>query len=148
MYTVVSALTRLIAPILAFTAEEIWKNMPHRAGEKTESVFLNPMPEADGAYACPELTAHWDRLFALRDGVMKALELARANKMIGKSLDAKVTVFTPDEAQAALLESFADTLNLIFITSQARVVRGEAPEDGTEVGDGYLCPRCRRVVGC
>ena len=178
MYTVVSALTRLIAPILAFTAEEIWKNMPHRAGEKTESVFLNPMPEADGAYACPELTAHWDRLFALRDGVMKALELARANKMIGKSLDAKVTVFTPDEAQAALLESFADTLNLIFITSQASVVRGEAPEgaytdpdtgvsvlvepadgrkcdrcwtfvtDGTEVGDGYLCPRCRRVVGC
>ena len=83
-----------------------------------------------------------------------------------------------DEAQAALLESFADTLNLIFITSQASVVRGEAPEgaytdpdtgvsvlvepadgrkcdrcwtfvtDGTEVGDGYLCPRCRRVVGC
>ena len=88
------------------------------------------------------------------------------------------SVFTPDEAQAALLESFADTLNLIFITSQASVVRGEAPEgaytdpdtgvsvlvepadgrkcdrcwtfvtDGTEVDDGYLCPRCRRVVGC
>ena len=157
MYTVVSALTRLIAPILAFTAEEIWKNMPHRAGEKTESVFLNPMPEADGAYACPELTAHWDRLFALRDGVMKALELARANKMIGKSLDAKVTVFTPDEAQAALLESFADTLNLIFITSQASVVRGEAPEGAytdpdtgvsvlVEPADGRKCDRCWTVV--
>ena len=177
MYRVVSALTRLIAPILAFTGEEIWHHMPHLTSERGESVFLNAMPEVSAECEFPELMAHWDELFALRDGVMKALELARAEKMIGKALDARVTVYTTDRERYDLLNSFADKLNLIFVTSQATVLQGEAPEgaytdaetgvsvlvspaegrkcdrcwtfvtDGTEVGDGYLCPRCCRVIG-
>ncbi len=153
MYTVVSMLTRLLAPILSFTAEEIWQIMPHVAADKTESVFLNAMPAYDDALAFPEVVAHWSALFDLRDDVMKALELARAEKLIGKSLDAKVTVYTESDEQYAVLSSFADKLALVFITSQANVVKGTAPEGAfaeTESGiavsvapaDGEKCDRC------
>ena len=152
MYTVLSALTRLVAPILCFTAEEIWKAMPHAAAEDSRSVFLNEMPAYNEALVFPE-AAKLDELFALRDDVMKALELARAAKMIGKSLDAKVTVYTTDAAQYAVLDAFADKLALVFITSQATVVKGEAPEGAfaetvsgiavlVENADGEKCDRC------
>ncbi len=153
MYTVVSMMTRLIAPILSFTAEEIWQTMPHLASDKTESIFLNDMPAYDEATAFPEVVAHWNGLFDLRDDVMKALEIARAGKLIGKSLDAKVTVYTESDEQYGVLDSFADKLALVFITSQATVVKGAAPEGAfteTESGiavlvepaDGAKCDRC------
>ncbi len=152
MYTVLSALTRLVAPILCFTAEEIWKAMPHAAAEDSRSVFLNTLPAYDECLAFPE-AARLDELFTLRDDVMKALELARAAKMIGKSLDAKVTVCTADETQYAILNGFAAELPTMFITSQATVVKGEAPEGAfaetvsgiavlVEPADGEKCDRC------
>jgi isoleucyl-tRNA synthetase len=152
MYTVLSALTRLVAPILCFTAEEIWKAMPHAAAEDGRSVFLNEMPAYDEALVFPE-AAKLDELFTLRDDVMKALELARAAKMIGKSLDAKVTVYTTDAAQFAVLNGYADLLDTMFITSQAVAVQGEAPEGAftetvsgiavlVENADGEKCDRC------
>ncbi len=157
MYTVVSMLTRILAPILSFTAEEIWQTMPHLAGEKTESVFLNEMPAYDEKLAFPEVVAHWSGLFDLRDDVMKALEIARADKMIGKSLDAKVTVYTASEEQYDVLASFADKLATVFITSQAAVEKGAAPagafaetESGiavlVEPADGEKCDRCWMYV--
>ena len=152
MYTVLSMLTRLVAPILCFTAEEIWKAMPHAAADDSRSVFLNTMPAYDESLAFPE-AAKLDELFVLRDDVMKALEIARANKMIGKSLDAKVTVYTEDEAQFATLNSFASDLSTMFITSQATAVKGTAPEGAftetvsgiaalVETADGEKCDRC------
>ncbi len=157
MYTVVSMLTRLLAPILSFTAEEIWQTMPHLAGEQTASVFLSDMPAYDESLAFPTVVAHWNALFDLRDDVMKALELARADKMIGKSLDAKVTVYTESEEQYATLSSFADKLALVFITSQATVEKSAAPagafaetESGiavlVEPADGEKCDRCWMYV--
>ncbi len=157
MYTVVSALTRLLAPILSFTAEEIWKSMPHGESDNTVSVFLNDMPAYDEALTFADVTAHYNALFDLRDDVMKALELARAAKMIGKSLDAKVTIWTNDDDQFALLNSFADELPLIFITSGATALKGDAPEGAfteTESGlavlvepaDGVKCDRCWMYV--
>ena len=156
MYTVLSALTRLVAPILCFTAEEIWKAMPHAAADDSRSVFLNAMPVCDEALAFPE-AARLEELFALRDDVMKALELARAAKMIGKSLDAKVTVYTEDEAQLAILNGFAADLATIFITSQTTVVKGVAPAGAftetvsgiavlVEPADGEKCDRCWMYV--
>ena len=84
---------------------------------------------------------------------MKALEVARAAKLIGKSLDAKVTVYTEDKDIAALLESFAADLATIYIVSDAKVVVGKAPEDAfadtvsgikvlVETADGDKCDRC------
>ena len=157
MYTVVSAMTRLLAPILAFTAEEIWQNMPHLSTDKTESVFLNLLPVYDESLAKAEVVGLMDQLFVLRDDVMKALEIARADKLIGKSLDAKVTVYTTDADQLAILDRFADDLALMFITSGATVVREAAPADAfvetdsgiavkVEPADGCKCDRCWMFV--
>ncbi|MBQ8696196.1 MAG: isoleucine--tRNA ligase, partial [Clostridia bacterium] len=176
MYIILDALTRLIAPILAFTSDEIWACMPHKAEDSSISVYLNDMPKVNDAYSFPELEARYDALFAIRDDVMKALEIARAEKLIGKSLDAKVTIFTDDADKKALLESFGDELATIFIVSQVALA-GSAPADaftetesgiavkvegadgcrcdrcwmysteGKQVEDGFLCFRCAEAVG-
>jgi isoleucyl-tRNA synthetase len=153
MYTVLNGLTRLLAPLLAFTCEEIWQAMPHGSSDNKESVYLNDMPTYDEAYCNAELAERWDRQFALRDDVMKALEVARAAKLIGKSLDAKVTVYTEDTDIAALLNSFSADLATIYIVSEAKVVVGKAPEGAfaetasgiavlVELADGDKCDRC------
>ena len=153
MYTVLNGLTRILAPLISFTAEEIWQAMPHASSDVRESVFLNEIPTYDETLCNAELAARWDRQFALRDDVMKALEVARAAKLIGKSLDAKVTVYTEDKDAAALLESFGDDLATVYIVSDAKVVVGKAPEGAftetasgievlVELADGEKCDRC------
>ena len=153
MYFLLSGLTRLLAPILAFSAEEMWQAIPHRAADVRESVFLNALPSYDEALAFPEVRARWDRLFDMRDDVMKALELARAEKMVGKSLEAKVTLYTGDDDLFSLLESFGRELETVFIVSDVKLERGAAPagahtEGDSGVGvlvepaDGCKCERC------
>lgn len=153
MYYVVHALTRLIAPLLAFTAEEIWQAIPKRAGDNAVSVFLNDLPAFDEALTFPEVRERYDRLFLLREPVMKALELARAEKKIGKSLDAKVTVYAPDKENFALLDAFRAELPTLFIVSQVDLENAAAPagthlDAGDTVGvyvesaEGEKCERC------
>ena len=153
MYYIVSALTRILAPLLSFTAEEIWQAMPRAKGDIAESVFLNDLPAYDAALAFPEVRAKWDKLFELREPVMKALELARAEKQIGKSLDAAVTVYAPDEEVYALLDAFRDELPTLFIVSQVELLKAAAPEgtvieEGAPIGvavsaaAGEKCDRC------
>ncbi|MCI6502099.1 MAG: isoleucine--tRNA ligase [Clostridia bacterium] len=157
MYIVLSALTRLVAPLIAFTSEEIWQTMPHKASDVKESVFLNEMPDFDEALTFADLRTKWDRLFEHRDDVMKALEVARAEKRIGKSLDAKVTVYTQNPELFALLSQFpltgADGLSTVYIVSKATVVDAAAPENAfctensdiavlVEPADGHKCDRC------
>ena len=176
MYYIISSLTRLIAPLLSFTAEEIWQAMPHRESDVAESVFLNDMPDYDEALTFPRIVSRWNELFALREDVMKALELARAEKRIGKSLDAKVTVYAPDDKTYALLDTFREELPTVFIVSGVELQKGIPAEvtlaEGATIGvvvsaadgekcdrcwnytttpfhdeDGCLCPRCRAVLG-
>ena len=153
MYHIVSSMTRLMAPLLAFTAEEIWQAMPHKASDKKESIFLNEMPAYDDSLAFADLTARFDAIFALREHVMKALELARAEKRIGKSLDAKVTVYAPDAAAFDTLKAFESELPTLFIVSQVTLENAAAPADVvTEEGapiavavsaaEGEKCDRC------
>ena len=153
MYDIIHTLTRLIAPLLAFTAEEIWQAMPHRAGDVKESVFLNDLPAYDEALAFPEVRGRYEKLFRLREPVMKALELARAEKQIGKSLDAKVTVFAPGAEDFALLDAFRAELPTLFIVSDVTLVNGAIPaeahtEEGETIGvlvgaaEGEKCDRC------
>ena len=155
LYHVLSVITRLLAPVISFTAEEIWKAMPHAQDDKLESVFLNDMPRYSKAFAdeTAALMAKWDKLFEYRDDVMKALELARAEKMIGKSLDAKVTVYTTDDEAYNTLAAFESELATTYITSQACVVKGDAPEGAftetqtgiavkVETAEGHKCARC------
>ena len=155
MYVILNGLTRLLAPILSFTAEEIWKAMPHADADNCESVFLNLMPVYDEALTFADITDRWNRMLDLRDDMMKALELARADKMIGKSLDAAITVYTEDDATYELLAGFGKELATVTITSDAKVVKGSAPVDPavfteTESGiavkvmpaEGKKCDRC------
>ena len=153
MYFVLSGLVRLLAPILAFTGEEMWQAIPHLASDNKESVFLNPMPAYDEALCFSEITEKWNRLFEMRDDVMKALELARNEKLVGKSLEAKITLYTKDAEMTALLNGFGKELNTVFIVSGVTVTDEDAPDtamaDGTsgvavlvEPADGCKCDRC------
>ena len=153
MYFVLSGMIRLLAPVLAFTAEEMWQAIPHAASDVKESVYLNDMPAYDAALAYEEIRGRWDRLFEMRDDVMKALELARAEKMVGKSLEAKITLYTKDAEQIALLEGFGKELNTVFIVSGVKLSGEDVPEgaltDGAsgigvlvEPADGCKCDRC------
>ncbi|MGN1121470.1 MAG: class I tRNA ligase family protein, partial [Eubacteriales bacterium] len=154
MYTILSGFTRLIAPILSFTAEEIWQFMPHTASDNAESVFLNDMPEYQSALAFPEITEKYDKLFALRDDVMKALEIARADKKIGKSQDAEVVIYAKrDSGEWKLFESLGDELADIFICSGVELSDAVPDADAfTETvsgiavkvltAEGVKCDRC------
>ncbi len=155
LYIIISAMTRMIAPILSFTAEEIWQAMPHAEDENKTSVFLNPLPTVSECYNF-EQTELFDKLFSIRDDVMKALEIARAEKKIGKSLDAKVTIFTEDEEILSTLTKFsASELSTVFITSGAEIVKSApvadafVPEEGgraigvlVTAAEGCRCDRC------
>ena len=149
IYRILNTITRMLAPILAFTSEEIWSFMPHTDGEDARSVLLNdiPMPNVvkDEAFE-----AKWDRIHAIRDDVQKALEAARNEKLIGSSLDAKVTLY----ANGDLLEfvkSVEDLLPTVLIVSQVVIAgegegafRGEVEGLSVSVAhaDGQKCCRC------
>ncbi len=152
LWLILSALTRMIAPILSFTADEIWKVMPHTAAEDPRSALLNDMPTPDSRFVFDGLEKEYNKLFALRDDVMKALEIARAEKRIGKSLDAKITLFASGN-EKAILDEFSGELATICIVSQAEV-KDETPAPGAFIGEnsaiavlvepaeGEKCERC------
>ncbi|HEX3014966.1 MAG TPA: isoleucine--tRNA ligase [Desulfobacteria bacterium] len=119
MYEISAALVRLLAPVLSFTMEEVWGYLPHLAGEPN-SVQLTTMPEVNEAYLDPELEAKWDRILNFRDAVSKALELARQEKVIGHSLNAKVNIF-PTPEQYEFLQAVKDELATILIVSDVEL---------------------------
>ena len=147
IYRILDTLTRLIAPILAFTSEEIWQFMPHDSSCNTESVLFNEMPKPTDD-TDRSLMERWDRLHLVRDDVKKALENARAEKVIGASLDAQVTVYAEGE-MLNFLKSFPD-LASIFIVSAVHLeqggtgaFQGEQPVSVTvRRADGEKCGRC------
>ncbi len=173
MHKILRSLTLLVSPILAFTSEEIWGYMPHSSTDNVESVLFNEITADMVIGKDDELVARWDRLHQVRDDVKKALEIARASKIIGSSLDAKVSLFADGELYD-FLKANEDALSVIFITSGAKVEKGEgefkgtveglsvsvAPADGakcercwsysTEVGTDSehptLCPRCAKII--
>ena len=153
MWTVLDAMVRLLAPILAFTSNEIWLAMPHRAADDARHVMLNDMPAPNAAWSLTgEETAFWEDSLRLRTDVNKALELARADKIIGKPLEAKVTIHVKPEAKAAMERVARQKLEPFFIVSEAEIVDGEGPGwAGTEFASVNIavepsqapkCPRC------
>ena len=142
MYYILDSLTRLIAPVLSFTADEIWHSMCHSSKENTVSALLNDMPEKKSEFEY-ENEDKWNTLFNLRDGIMKSLEEARAAKLIGKSLEAKITVRASREDYVTLNE-FRDYLETVFIVSKVILEEAdvEAIECSVEAADGVRCDRC------
>lgn len=142
MYTILSGLTRLIAPILSFTADEIWQELPTKSGDDKRNVVFNRMPEPTGISVD---TAKWDKIHAIRDDVLVALEKKRNEKVIGKSLEAKVVLYTKDDLSDILSE-----LDKAFIVSQVELGEGEGEFSGSveglsitvEKATGEKCSRC------
>jgi len=149
MYKVLDALTRLIAPVLSFTADEIWVELP---GQREESVHLASFPRFETKYLDTQLEERYADLLKIRSDVSKALEVARNEKLIGHSLDARVVLAAPAGPWAELLNSYRDELATLFIVSQAELVEslseGMAGEEvpGLRVliakAQGEKCERC------
>ncbi len=148
LYITLNSLTRLLAPVLAFTSEEIWSAMPHTSSDNTASVVLNDMPLPTDSFSFPEIEARYEKLFELRDTVMKALEEARAEKRIGKSLDAKVVITASNDEELELMNSFDCELADLFIVSSAELSDTTAAELSVDVSpaDGYKCTRCWKIT--
>ena len=127
MFIILDALVKLLAPVIAFTAEEIWKFMPHYDADDKTSVMFSRMPEPNDRFNNAELEEKWDKIIDVRGDVNKALELARNDKKIGKSLDAEVAVYAGGELYE-FLKAMEDELAEIFITSSACVENTEADE--------------------
>ncbi len=151
IYRILNTLTRMLSPILAFTAEEIWSFLPHLANEDTRAVVFNEIPDAKQMTAVDDdFMARWDRIHAVREDAQKALEIARTSKLIGKSLDAQVTLY----AQGELYEFLKDVETLLpaaLIVSKVTVCNdGEGQFTGEMEGlsmtvshaDGEKCCRC------
>ena len=137
LYMILDAMTRAFAPILAFTCNEIWLSMPHRAEDDERNVVLNDMVHTYDAYALDEAAmAKWDKAIALRDDVNGVLETARAEKRIGKALEAHVELYAgDDEARSALEALKGMNLAEIFIVSECAEGEG-APDAANVTGNG------------
>ena len=157
LYRILDGMTRLVAPILAFTSEEIWAAMPHDGAADGESVLFNEMPDYEEALALPEAeAARWQAAMDLRADVNKALEIARSEKRIGKSLEAKVTLYFDGEAQAlwngplggfdtADLETVCIVSHVDAVLGGGEGYAGEAVPGLTvkvEPAEGGKCERC------
>lgn len=137
LYEITDKLCRLLAPVLAFTADEAWENLPE---QKLASVHLAEFPKVSGADDS-QLLSNWERLFSIRDVVLKELETARNEKQIGSSLQAKVILTVDKETMNFILPYYED-LRYIFIVSQVEVHEGEALSVKIENADGKKCERC------
>ena len=166
LWLILDTITKLFAPILAFTCDEIWQAMPHKTGDDARNVVLNEMNQPFADYALDEAAmAKWDKIISVRTAVNAALESARNEKKIGKSLEAQIAVTVPAE-DAFLAEMNADELADLFIVSQAALTVGSElsvsvfpaqgekcqrcwkhhPLVGSDAKHPALCPRCAKVV--
>ena len=149
LYKVLDALTLVLTPILAYTCDEIWREMKHDSSRNPESPLFNDIPSADYIGIDEEFVAKWDRIHEIRTDVQKALELARNEKIIGKPLEAKVVLYADGELYT-FLDGVKTALPEIFITSAVELKNGEGEFKGDVEGlsitvaraDGEKCERC------
>jgi len=151
-------MAKLFAPILAFTCDEIWQAMPHRSGDDTRNILFNDMNKPFADYALDvETMAKWDTLIRVREDVNGVLEQARADKRIGKALEAQVCLSSADAAAEEAL-SCVSALDLAELFIVSAVTLGAAPADSNGVSaqganfpglritvseaEGVKCPRC------
>ena len=148
LWLILDTMTKLFAPILAFTCDEIWLAMPHREGDDGRNVLLNEMNKPFAQYALDEAAMErWNKVIKLRDVVNQALETARNEKKIGKSLEAKIVLTVPT-FETALDGMDADTLADTLIVSQAEVQKSDMNvlKVDVEPAQGQKCERCWKVL--
>jgi isoleucyl-tRNA synthetase len=152
IYNILDTLARLMAPILSFTAEEIWNFMPGR-NMNSESIHMTSLPMVNEAFKNERLAEEWKKIIEVRSEVTKALEEARVKKIIGHSLDASTTIYADGDLYD-ILKKYEDDLKTIFIVSEASLIQGDKPGgifksldvEGlsiqVEPASGEKCERC------
>jgi isoleucyl-tRNA synthetase len=142
LWKITEALVRLVAPILSFTADEIWEFLPAVEG-RAESVHLALFPKPEELYAGDPapLLEEWKQIFAVRDAALLSLEQARQEKRIGKGLEADVEIEVSGE-QLTLLQKYAGSLKEILNVSAVRVIEGSALATAALPASGSKCARC------
>ncbi|MDD5931352.1 MAG: class I tRNA ligase family protein, partial [Oscillospiraceae bacterium] len=142
LYLILDTMTKLMAPILCFTCDEIWQSMAHKAGDDARNVLFNDMNQPFADYALSaDAMAKWDKIIAVRAAVNGVLETARAEKKIGKALEAAVSLTVPSE-DAFLAEMDADALADLLIVSRVDVTVGGELSASVRNAEGAKCPRC------
>ena len=159
LYLILDTMTKLFAPILAFTCDEIWQVMPHREGDDARNVVFNTMNKPFTEYALSqEELRKWEALISVRSDVNGVLEAARGAKRIGKSLEASVTLTVKDQAAKEAVETISDMdLRDLFIVSSCLIAEDETADETAVTGvgsnnpglhiavkeaPGVKCPRC------
>jgi isoleucyl-tRNA synthetase len=152
LFEITVSLLRLMAPILVFTAEEVWQHLPAFPG-RMASVHLAPLPEPVAAYEDDALEEWWARVLGVRGEVNRALEVARVDNVVGHSLDAEVSLGLPDQLQD-LLRGQEELLSRVFIVSKVSLTQPADIKDGIEAlavpglviqvrpAPGAKCARC------
>jgi len=148
MFKVLETLVRLMAPILSFTAEEVWDHLPGFPG-KTESVHLADLPQVEAGLLDEDLARRWDRLLEIRSAVTKALEEARKNKIIGHPLDAEVSLQAAGDLYEFLLP-YQQDLREIFIVSRVALQDGRPPAEAsaTQIPGLAVTVRASQTLKC
>jgi len=158
LYLILDTMTKMFAPILAFTCDEIWLAMPHKSSDDTRNVVLNEMNKPFTEYALDDAEmAKWDALISVRNDVNGVLEAARADKRIGKPLEAAVTLRAKGESKA-VVEKISDmNLSELLIVSECLIAADDEPDADAVTGTGSAnsgltvsvkeaagakCPRC------
>lgn len=142
LYKILVDLSKLLAPVLVFTAEEIWQYIPDK---ETESIHLSNWPNVDENLINDELEEKWNKIIEIRNMVLKSLEKGRNNKLITKSLEAKVKLKISKSELYEFLKNYIQDLPAIFIVSQVDIIKSDGEEDiGIEIekADGSKCDRC------
>ncbi len=151
LYNILISLTKMMAPVLSFTAEEIWRYMP---GGKEQSVFLSDFPKVEPEFIDKELEKRWENLLSIRDEINKALEIKRQQKFIGNSLEARISLYV-DDAVYQVLDRYKTFLPTLFIVSSVEVLKDSLPPEESyksptmsgmavlvERAKGKKCGRC------
>ncbi len=146
MYIILDTLVKLLAPIICYTVEEIWKYMPHSKDEEVESVMLTKWPEVKAEYDNEELSEKWEKILELKELVSKKLEIARNEKIIGHSLNAKVTLFA-DKKDYTFMKENKELLMSVFIISDLQIEENNRQDEEkigvkVEMAEGKKCERC------
>ena len=151
MYLILDAMVKMLAPILSFTADEIWKAMPHRKEDDAENVAVNQMATPYEEYQLDVNAMYeFEELIKLRDDINLILEEARSSKLIGKPLEAAITIYCDDKAYDKFI-SKVDMIKMITIASDVKIVKGtegkacehfEGVSATVTKAEGEKCERC------
>lgn len=133
IYIILNALVKMIAPILSYTSEEIWKYMPHFESEKTESIFLNDMSENVNLEITEEFIDKWDKIHKIRNEIKKILEIQRKNKIIGSSLEAEIAIYCDGELFEFIKRNKEDLQNVLIVSGIEIFENGEGNYKAEEI---------------